>query len=310
MHYTPILTICLAAMSAGLAAAQATPTGHADSRSPAQAEHSPARVGPHGGSLKVVSDLQFETVVDRGSIHIFAFDRQGSSVSVERGRGIAVLRIEGNTKRYRYDLLPNGKDALLTPVNLSPIAGRQIEIDVKLVGVGESGVHFNEVTTVPASEPVSDIELFLGVRAESGKSILFSPVIDMLALAAQAKGADAAVATVQIDRMLADSFQKNSSLNDPDQLEVGIAATVFAFQRNDLDAAEKRIETLNKPLPDEKVREAAVGLWLVAREALKHERTRKYGEKLTERALAAAEQHDDLRWATAIREELLGHAPE
>ena len=175
----------------------------------------------------------------------------------------------------------------------------------------ESGV-FNDTNPLKAAsrEPASDIELFLGVRGESGKSILFSPVIDMLALAAQAKGADAAIANIQIDRMLADSFQKNSSQNDPDQLEVGIAATVFAFQRNDLDAAEKRIETLNKPLPDEKVREAAVGLWLVAREALKHERTRKYGEKLTERALAAAEQQDDALWAKAVREELQEHDQE
>ena len=156
----------------------------------------------------------------------------------------------------------------------------------------------------------SSIDLILGVRGENGKSIVFSPVIDMLALAAQAKGADAAIANIRIDRMLAEAFQRNFSGNDPDQLEVGIAATVFAFLRNDLDAAAKRIETLNKPLPDEELRKAAVGLWLVAHEALQHERTREVGEKLAERALAAAEQQADPLWAKAIREELLEHDQE
>jgi hypothetical protein len=120
--------------------------------SPALAESTPARVGPHGGSLKVAGDLQLETVVDQGGIQMFACDRQGSPVSVDRGRGAAILRVEGNAKRYRYDLLPDGKGSLLAPVNLSQIAGRQIEIDVQLVGVGSSGVRFNEVATVPASE--------------------------------------------------------------------------------------------------------------------------------------------------------------
>ena len=135
-------------------------------------------------------------------------------------------------------------------------------------------------------------------------------VIDVLVLAAKAKGADAEIANIQIDRMLAEAFQRNFSRNDPDQLEVGIAATVFAFLRNDLDAAAKRIETLNKPLPGEEVRKTAVGLWLVAREALQHERTREVGSRLAERALAAAEKQGDPLWAKAIREELLKHDQE
>lgn len=133
---------------------------------------------------------------------------------------------------------------------------------------------------------------------------------DFDAEGAQAKDAAAQIAIIQINRMLFASFQKNFTRNDPDQLEVGIPAKAFAFQRNDLDAAEQRIEMLNKPLPGEETRKAAVGLWLVAREALEHERTREYGEKLTERALAAAEQQDDPRWAKAIREELEEHDQE
>jgi len=62
------------------------------------------------------------------------------------------VRVEGNAKRYRYDLLPDGKGALTARVNLSQLAGRQVDVDVQLVGITASTVSFNEVATVPASE--------------------------------------------------------------------------------------------------------------------------------------------------------------
>ncbi len=86
---------------------------------------------------------------------MFVFDRAGQPVSVDKGRGAASLRVSGNAKRYRYDLLPDGKGALTAPVNLSAIAGRQIEVDIQLVGIpATSGrtVSFQEVASVPASE--------------------------------------------------------------------------------------------------------------------------------------------------------------
>jgi YHS domain-containing protein len=62
--------------------------------------------------------------------------------------------VEGNAKRYRYDLLPDGKGALTAPVNLSKIAGRQVELNIQLVSIpGASGrVSFQEIASVPASE--------------------------------------------------------------------------------------------------------------------------------------------------------------
>ena len=163
MRYSLVFACCMAGLAAGFASAQQADNHSRPSAEtqragahrhavPEASEEAAVRVGPHGGSLKVVGDLQLETVVDQGGIQMFAFDQQGSPVSVERGRGAAVLRIEGNAKRYRYDLLPNGKNALLAPINLSKIAGRQIDIDVQVVGVGAAGVRFNEVATVPASE--------------------------------------------------------------------------------------------------------------------------------------------------------------
>ena len=86
---------------------------------------------------------------------MFVFDRSGNGVSVDQGRGAVSVHVEGNAKRYRYDLLPDGKGALTAPVNLSQLAGRQIDVDVQLVGIAAAGgntIRFNEVATVPASE--------------------------------------------------------------------------------------------------------------------------------------------------------------
>ncbi|QDS89020.1 Archaeal TRASH domain protein [Rosistilla ulvae] len=110
------------------------------------------QAGPHGGSLKQTGNLQIETIVSQGGLQMFVYDRAGQTVSVDRARGAVSVRVEGNAKRYRYDLLPNGKGALTAPVNLSQIAGRQIDVDVQLVGIAAGTISFNEVATVPASE--------------------------------------------------------------------------------------------------------------------------------------------------------------
>jgi YHS domain-containing protein len=95
-----------------------------------------------------------ETVVSQGGIQLFLYDRSGQPASAERGRGAVSLRVAGNAKRYRYDLLPDGKGGLTAPVDLSKIAGRQIELDIQLVGLsGARGrVTFQEVATVPPSD--------------------------------------------------------------------------------------------------------------------------------------------------------------
>lgn len=152
MRYVTVLNLFLLVACTGLATAQGPQSGHSDEMAPVLADNTRTAVGPHGGSLKVATDLLIETVVDQSGIQMYAFNRQGAAVAVDQGRGVAVLRVEGNAKRYRYDLLPDGKGGLLAPVNLSQIAGLQIEIDVQLVGVGASGVRFKEVAAVPASE--------------------------------------------------------------------------------------------------------------------------------------------------------------
>ena len=104
--------------------------------------------GPNGGSLKQAGGVQLETVVSQGGIKMFVYDRNGRAVSVNQGRGAASLRVEGNAKRYRYDLLPDGKGGPTAP-------GNPAHIDVQLVGIEASSgqpLSLKEVATVPASE--------------------------------------------------------------------------------------------------------------------------------------------------------------
>ncbi|QDV83774.1 Archaeal TRASH domain protein [Stieleria magnilauensis] len=158
MKHKILLTAALIAVaSVSTSSAQHNHAGHnhAMPGQTATAQMTRPVAGPHGGSLKQAGAVQLETVVSQGGIQMFVFDRSGQPLSVDRGRGAASLRVEGNAKRYRYDLLPDGKGGLTAPVNLSQIAGRQIEIEIQLVGINAAGgqpLTLNEVATVPASE--------------------------------------------------------------------------------------------------------------------------------------------------------------
>ena len=149
-------TLFLVALTTALTSAAAIAQSHEPGSHPTLPGHlaqgSPVAKGPHGGSLRQENGVQLETIVTQGGIQIHVFDRAGSPVSVATGRGVASLRVAGNAKRYRYDLLPDGKAGLTARVNLSKIAGRQIELDIQLIGVSAGRIAFQEVASVPASE--------------------------------------------------------------------------------------------------------------------------------------------------------------
>ena len=157
MKRTLIITACSLAMFASTVFGQ-TPqsqhdhAGHSHTMPGMTQAREATQAGPHGGSLKETDNLRIETIVSQGGLQMFVYDRDGQPLAVEQGRGAVSVRVEGNAKRYRYDLLPDGKGALTAPVNLSQLAGRQIDVDIQLVGISANTVSFNEVATVPASE--------------------------------------------------------------------------------------------------------------------------------------------------------------
>ncbi len=189
MKLTLILTACSLAISAS------TVFGQAFQTEPDHAEHALAvpgvatareatLAGPHGGSLKQTNNLQIETIVSQGGLQMFVYDRAGLPASLERARGAVSVRVAGNAKRYRYDLLPDGKGSLTAPVNLSRLAGRQIEVDVQLVGMSAwdgNIVSFTEVASVPASEQ----QLAAAAIAHQKITVTTATQADAAAMAAQ-----------------------------------------------------------------------------------------------------------------------------
>lgn len=151
---TTALAWMLVTVAPIVANAQSQQETHAHQRTMLHQASGPAR-GPNGGSMKQAGGLQLETVVWQGGIKMFVFDRNGQPLSVDQGRGVASLRIDGNAKRYRYDLLPDGKRALAAPIDLAQIAGRQIEVEMQFVGLPDTGsrtLTLREVASVPASQ--------------------------------------------------------------------------------------------------------------------------------------------------------------
>lgn len=88
----------------------------------------------HGGSLRQVGSLFVETVVEDDGIRIYASDLGHRPSAASDLRGVAMLRIAGEAKSYRYDLLPNEKNQLSAVANLSRFSGRQIVLDIMLSG--------------------------------------------------------------------------------------------------------------------------------------------------------------------------------
>lgn len=96
--------------------------------------------GPHGGPLQTAGGVQIESVLAADGIRVFAYDAQGLPLDARAARGVTVLQIEGDAKRYRYDLFPdvaeNGAaDSLAVAVDLRRIAGLPVSIETQLVGL-------------------------------------------------------------------------------------------------------------------------------------------------------------------------------
>lgn len=98
------------------------------------------QTGPHGGKVTQLENLQIESVVAPGGMQLFVYDRQGQPLDVRNAKGLAMLKVDGDTKRYRYDLFPEiAKDrsatSLAVAVDLSRIGGRNVELGYQLVGL-------------------------------------------------------------------------------------------------------------------------------------------------------------------------------
>ncbi|MGI9445601.1 MAG: protein kinase domain-containing protein, partial [Rubripirellula sp.] len=141
------------------------------------------------------------------------------------------------------------------------------------------------------------LDLMLSVCGEGtdAEATVFSPVIDVLKLAADFKGENAAMEIADLDSRLRLLSEEN-----PNDVQAAVASNVFAFLRKDLETAQKRLEALHD-LTEKDGQRANASLWLVARHALQYEQTQAVGAVLAERAIDAA---GDLR-ETRLKEAIL-----
>lgn len=142
------------------------------------------------------------------------------------------------------------------------------------------------------------VDLMLSVRGsgETNNPALYSPLIEILQLAVDATERQPDTYIQEIDRILLGLSESKAG-----GLAAEIASTVFAFLRQDLDSAEKRLKRLHAIT--EYPESDAAAFWLAARYALQHEKTRAVGAVLAERSLAAAKTLPDTRFKEAILRE-------
>jgi hypothetical protein len=118
------------------------------------------KAGPHGGSLQQLENTQIETVVTPGGMRVYGFDLQGKPLDLRNTRGLILLKAEGDTKKYRYDLFPEiatggSADSLAVAADLSRISGRHVALTTQLVGLPGAGPRPVQLTVqlqVPRSE--------------------------------------------------------------------------------------------------------------------------------------------------------------
>lgn len=137
--------------------------------------------GPNGGKLTQLESLQVETLIAPGGIRLFAYDLQGKPQDLNKVRGLVMLQVEGEAKRYRYDLFPeinsnNTASSLVVAVDLSRIGGRSVELSYQLVGLkgaARKTEKFAIKTMMPMTESqqVADAIATQGVCPVSGLAL-------------------------------------------------------------------------------------------------------------------------------------------
>jgi len=135
---------------------------HGSHTKPTVSDVAKPAAGPHGGVLKQLDAMQVETVIEPGGLRLFAYDSQGRAFDVRNARGLVMLQVAGDAKRYRYryDLFPEvaqNKSAasLAVAVDLSRIGGKPVELAYQIIGLPGAErrpIKFAASLTVPMTE--------------------------------------------------------------------------------------------------------------------------------------------------------------
>jgi len=110
------------------------------------------RRGPHGGRLQTVETIRAETVAEPAGLQVYLYTRDGVPLQLNRARGVATVSVPGNPKRYRYELVWSGQQALAANIDLSRLAGLEIGIRLQIVGVTDQTLSYQTLLAVVNTE--------------------------------------------------------------------------------------------------------------------------------------------------------------
>ena len=155
---------------------------------------------------------------------------------------------------------------------------------------------------------VITIGLASTVNVESGE--IENPIVELLEQIALGECSEEARAAFDnVNPKLANAGAMDERLaklmkNHPADVDVAVAATILAFLRDDIEAAEERLEVVASHAgADHKAGAADVNLYLVAEYARKHEETADIGDRLAKRAAESGRQMSDA-WKQFFKSEL------
>ena len=158
----------------------------------------------------------------------------------------------------------------------------------------------NSVSSAAAVEAISRgvMPLSLSLVGEHPESSqLQSPVLEVLQAVAHSnlqaghRAAFQAADPELADAVLMDSHLENLLAEASANVDLFIAATLFAFMRQDIEVATRRIRLLESVLETRtSLSQSDLGLWLVAGYARHHRETAEAGHRLAERARLAADE--------------------
>lgn len=109
--------------------------------------------GPGGGAAKRLGDSIVETQVRSDGIRVQFWDSNNKPIEVAAAQGLAIVKIEGEARRYRLDLLPQNETLMVATKDFAYALGKQMQVEVLITGINlpnlnRSKVRYQEFLTL------------------------------------------------------------------------------------------------------------------------------------------------------------------
>ena len=128
--YCAIVLACCTCQSlpAQMPAKTGVPANEAEKNSPHKM--------PYDSRVRLAFDqFQVETSIGGQGIQVRLHKPEGQFIPMHDAKGVVFMKISGEPKRYRFDLLPNAKGALVASANLMRAKGKQVELEILLASL-------------------------------------------------------------------------------------------------------------------------------------------------------------------------------